>query len=242
MRIIFQIIAAAILITGSLSFVQADPGEGDTAAQQKALQANAPSGPRAEALQTDTMQTFDQWADHQEFYPAPMIAEMRSSLSAALASLSPQEANAYRDQLIGKLNILTEPQWQAAEFWLVQTLSVASDSYAKTIQAMLPNVVADSSAEIRAKLRTIGLRAHNIQQVRQGFDQARQATIQAAREVDHRQTQFNAQVRASMTYSTPNLYSPASQTRVPSSQRNDAYFNQRYGSPFSYVPGGVWFF
>jgi hypothetical protein len=107
---------------------------------------------------------------------------------------------------------------------------------------MLPDVVADSPGETRAKLRTIAIRAINLQQVRQGFDQTRQAAIQAAREHEDRQAQFNAQVRASMTYNTPNLYSPAAQNRPVPSQRYSDYFNRRYGSPFSYGLGGVWFF
>jgi hypothetical protein len=188
------------------------------------------------------LEAFDQWANQQDYIPSPMLVAMRSRLTGTFASLPPAEAATFRDQFIAKLNIFLDPQWQNTEQWLVQTLAVASDSYAKTIQIMLPDVVADSPGEMRAKLRTIAIRAINLQQVRQGFDQTRQAAIQAAREHEDRQTQLNAHVRASMTYSMPNLYSPVAQSRPTPSQRHDDYFNRRYGSPFSYALGGVWFF
>jgi hypothetical protein len=140
------------------------------------------------------------------------------------------------------MSIFGEPQSKNAEQWLVETLAVASDSYAKKILATLPDIVADSPGELRGKLRAIAIRAINLKQVRQEFDQTRQATIQAVMENELRQAQFNAQVRASMTYSTPNLYSPAAHAGPAPSQRYSDYFNRRYSSPFSYAFGGFWFF
>jgi hypothetical protein len=162
-------------------------------------------------------------------------------LCGAFATLLPSEAAQFRDEFTAKLSILGDPQWHNAEQWLAETLAVASDTYAKTILAKIPDIVADSPGELRAKLRAIAIREINLKQVRHGFDESRPATIQANREDQRRQAQFNAQVRASMTYSTPNLYSPTTHNGT-SSQRYSDYFNRRYGHPFSYAFGGVWFF
>lgn len=244
MRIIFWIVLSALLAAGAREPAQADPGNagGNSAADARPGKQSPASLVGADSPQAESLQAFDQWANEQDYYPASMLVGMRARLSEKLASLPPFEAATFRDQFIAKLQTFHDSQWQNAAQWLVQTLAVASDSYAKTIQDMLPDVVADSPGEIRAKLRTIAIRAINLQQVRQGFEQTRQVAIQTAREDDRRQAQLNAQVRASMTYSTPNLYSPASQNRPVPYQRYNDYFNRRYGSPFSYAWGGVWFF
>jgi hypothetical protein len=171
-----------------------------------------------------------------------MVVEMRERLSAAFASLPPGEAVLYRDNFITKLSILGDPQWQNGQQWLLETLAVASDSYAKTVLAMLPDIVGDSPGELRTKLRAISIRAMGLKQARQGFDEIRLATLQAVREDQRRQAQINNQVRASMTFSTPNLYSPTAHNGQPPYQRYSGYFNRRFGSPFSYWFGGVWFF
>lgn len=227
-----------LLILGEFNApLWAQGGENNLAANGVSANVEPASTPQGE-----TLSAYDQWADRQDYYPRHMILAMRARLSGAFDLLPPGEATRFRDQFVAKLNILVDPQWQHAEQWLVQTLAVASESYANKIWTMLPDIVVDSPNDIRAKLRNIAIRAMNVQQVRQGFEQTRQTSIQVAREDVQRQTQFNTQLRASMTYSTPNLYSPAAQGRPVPSQRYSDYFNHRYGSPFSYAFGGVWFF
>jgi hypothetical protein len=194
----------------------------------------------ASSPQAETLQAFDQWATHQDLYSQPMIAEMRNRLCLKLDGLPSTDAAHFRDELSAKLSVLGDSQSQEAEQWIAETLAVASEIYAKSILAKLPDVVDDSPSEVRAKLRAFVVRAINLRQARQGFNQSRQATIQVLREDERRQAEINAQIRASMTYSTPNLYTPTVQNGPPAYQRYSGYFNQRYGSPYSF--GGVWFF
>jgi LPS O-antigen subunit length determinant protein (WzzB/FepE family) len=211
--------------------VRADSQQGEGVSLLSGAEADSAT---ATSPQAETLHAFDQWADRQDYYSHQMIVEMRDRLCGAFASLPSSKAAQFRDEFIAKLSIFGEPQSQDAEQWLAETLAVASDSYAKKVLATLPDIVADSPGETRAKLRAIANRAINLKQIRQGFDQTRQATIQAVMENELRQAQFNAQVRASMTYSTPNLYSPAAHNGPAPYQRYGDYFNQRYGSPFSY--------
>jgi hypothetical protein len=238
MRVIFWIVLSAVFTLGECWSVRADSGRAESVSPSGGIQADqAAASPQAE-----TLHAFDQWAAQQDYYSRQMVVAMRVRLSDAFASLSPNDAAQLRDEFIAKLNIFSDPQWQNVERWLGETLTVASDSYAKTILASLPDIVADSPGETRAKLRDIEIRAINLQQVRQVFDQTRQVTIQAYREEKLRQAQFNTHLRASMTYSTPNLYSPTAHNGPAPSQRYSGYFNARYGSPFSFGFGGVWFF
>jgi hypothetical protein len=238
MRAISWVVLSAFFTLIECWSVRADSGRADGVSPPGEVQANlAP----AASPQAETLLAFDQWAAQQDYYSRQMIVAMRARLIDAFASLSPNDATQLRDEFIAKLNILRDPQWQNVELWLAETLAVASDSYAETILASLPDIVADSPGQTRAKLRNIANRAINLQQVRQVFDQTRQATIQANREDNLRQAQFNAHLRASMTYSTPNLYSPTAHNGPPPSQRYSGYFNARYGYPFSWF-GGVWFF
>jgi hypothetical protein len=87
----------------------------------------------------------------------------------------------------------------------------------------------------------LALRRLDMQRYRAGFDQTRQATIASLQDDARRQAAINSQLRASMSYSSPNLYTPGAH-RVDASARYQAYFNQRYANPFSYAFGGVWFF
>src|SRR5438105_517547 len=107
---------------------------------------------------SEALQAFGRWAARQELYSRSMIVDMRQRLRDKLASLAPDEAAQLRDDVLDKLSILSDPQLQDAEQWLAETLVMASDAYASQILARLPDIVDDSTGEVRVKLRTLIVR------------------------------------------------------------------------------------
>jgi hypothetical protein len=243
MRAISTIVLAALVlgsnVLGSNSFTAAAElatGDRQPAESGKAGSSTA-AGPRDAALRA-----FDAWAARQELYSADSIAAMRSRLLAKFASLSADHETSFSDELLAKIDIFSQTEAYDAEHWLAETLAVASDAYAQKIIARLPDLVDDSPQQVRSKLRAFAVRAINVKQVRQGFDTSRQSAVEVLRQDERRQENINAQLRASMTYSTPNLYSPTIHNGPPPYQRYSGYFNRRYASPFSYSFRGMWFF
>src|SRR5262249_10470606 len=153
------------------------------------------------------------------------VADMRTRLVRAFENRTSAEAVQTRDLILINLGMLQDPEVHIAEQWMAETLTVASDSYLHEITSRLPDLVADSPGEGRSKLRAFVVRGINLRQVRQGFEQSRQAAVQMAREDGLRQAQFNAQLRASMTYSAPNLYGPTIHNGPPPQARYSGYFN-----------------
>jgi hypothetical protein len=175
-----------------------------------------------------------------------MVADMRQRLLKKLPTLEPSELALFRDDILEKLTTLSDPQLRDAQQWLAETLSMASDSYAKQMLAKLPDIVDDNQNELRAKLRGLIVRGINLKQARQGFDQGRQAIVQSLADEHRTQAQYNAQLRAGMTFSSPNLYSP---TRMgpPAYARYSGYVNSRYARPsygfgYGFGFGGLGFF
>lgn len=227
----------ALIIVSSASWTIAQDASIESA---PALAAGKVASPTSLDAQAETLQHFDHWAAQQDIYSPPMIDSMRQRLSDRFAALPPDRAAELRDQTLQKLKVFEEPLAQDANDWILQTLAVASESYAATVREKLPDIVEDSADMMRTKFRAMALRRVDMQRYRAGFEQNRAAAVSSVQEDTRRQAAANSQVRAGKTYSSPNLYTPGA-NRVDASARYQGYFNQRYANPFPTF-GGVWFF
>ena len=187
----------------------------------------------------DALQHFDLWASQQDLYSPTAIADMRERLTRRFATLPSAGQAALRAQTLEKLAVFQEPLAQEAANWVLQTLAVASDAYAKTIREKLPDVVDDTVDNMRVKFRALAIRRLDLQHYRAGFDQTRQAAVASLQHDAQQQAAMNAQLRASMNYASPNLYTPGA-NRIDASARYRGYTNRRYATPYPF--GGVWFF
>jgi len=219
-----------LFLAAAPSLVMGQPAHSEAAASLSA----------AEPL-TEILQAYDRWATQQELYPPQLIAGFRGGLQNRFKSLPPDDAARLRDEIVAKLNVLGDPKWRDIELWFSESLAVASDSYANKLLAMLPDLVSDSPGETRSKLRAITVRAINLKQAQQGFEQNRQAAVQIARADAHQLAELNAQYRSRMTFSSPNLYSPAAPNSRDANQRYSGYVSGRLANPFSYA-WGIGFF
>ena len=179
----------------------------------------------------DTLRAFDTWAAEQELYPPHQVAQMRQRLLDRSAQLSESEAAQFRDEMNAKIAALNGPEAQAAERWMAATLAVASDAYARKLEATLPDVIDDSPGKLRAELDTLAARETNLKQVRQGFDQSRNTAVQAAEHDARQLAQANLQTRAAVNYGAMNPYRPT--------QGNQQLYQRYTGyTPYSVGPYG----
>lgn len=187
----------------------------------------------------DALGHFDHWTAQQEVYSPAMIADMRQRIRDRFAALSPADQRNFHDDILARLSVFQEPLAQDAMDWVLQTLAVATDSYASTVRARLPDIVNDSADVMRARFRALAIRRQDMQRYHAGFDQTRQATVAVLQNNAQNQAAINSHLRSSMTFSSPNLYTPGA-NRVDVSARYQGYFNQRYANPYAF--GGMWFF
>jgi hypothetical protein len=187
----------------------------------------------------DALQHFDRWAAQQELYSPVMIGDMRQRLQGRFAASSPDGRSELRDEILQRLDVFQEPLSQDAANWVLQTLAVASDAYATKLRAQLPDPVDDGVDTMRAKFRALVLSRVGLQRYRAGFDQTRQAAVASVQNDAQHQAAINSQLRAGMTFSSPNLYTPGA-NRIDASARYRGYTTHRYANPYPF--GGVWFF
>jgi len=100
-----------------------------------------------------------------------------------------------------KLHILLSAEARDARKWLTDTLSVASDSYAKKVRAQLPDVANESPRKLQADLDAFEAREANVKQFNQGMQQARQLEVKSIEEDNRRQAEANAQAHVGTNYS-----------------------------------------
>lgn len=223
-----------VLLVASRGPAQDAARPADLPATPAQTPADIPISPQDEALVH-----YDRWAAQQEVYSPAMIADMRQRLCDRLAALTPSDQPKLRNEILVRLSVFQEPLAQDAMEWVLQTLAVATDSYASTVRARLPDIVTDDADQIRKRFRALAIRRQDMQRYHAGFDQTRQATVAVLQNNAQNQAAINSHLRSSMTFSSPNLYTPGAH-RVDVSARYQGYFNQRYANPYAF--GGIWFF
>jgi hypothetical protein len=125
----------------------------------------------------ETMRAWDEWLNTQKIYDKQQVKKLKQQLAAKVERMSPRELEDLLDEMQAKLDILMGAEARDARRWLSETLSVASEQYAKKVRAGLPDVANISAVELQEDLDRFEERRAQTQQLRDAFQQSRQARV-----------------------------------------------------------------
>jgi hypothetical protein len=171
-----------------------------------------------------TLRTFDDWSKVQRLYSPEHMAQLRRQMLDKAASLSPDQSAQFRRETDARLSVLLSAEANDARQWLLDTLSVASDSYAKKVLAGVPDVAHASAGQLQQALADFEARHRSVQQYQAGLAQSRETAIQDLNERNRSNIAAAAEARAASA-------APASFSGVvPNDAAQRTY--ERYRSPY----------
>jgi hypothetical protein len=145
-----------------------DPDDSATATRDEILQS---------PVWKETMRAWDKCLAIQKIYDVQQVKKLKQQLAEKIERMSAEELEDYLDDLEAKLQILMEAEARDARRWLNDTLSVASDKYAKKIREGLPDVANLSADELQAELDRFEYRRTQTQQSEAAIQQARKDRV-----------------------------------------------------------------
>jgi len=138
---------------------------------------------RDEILQSsewrETMRDWEKWLAVQKIYDVQQVKKLKQQLAAKVKRMSAEELGDFLDDMEAKLQILMGAEARDARRWLTETLSVASDKYAKKVRAGLPDVANLSAGELQAELDRFENQRGQTRQSEAAFQRARQDRVKA---------------------------------------------------------------
>lgn len=138
------------------------------------------------------MHQFDEWASVQKIYDKDQVAKYRQQLIQKASTLPPQDLESFVEDLAEKLEILTGAEARAARRWLTDTLSNASDSYAKKVRSQLPDVASLSAGQLADELQEFQTQRNAAKKTNDEFAAMRAAEVKAATAQRQREEAANA--------------------------------------------------
>jgi hypothetical protein len=141
---------------------------------------------------TSLLQLFDEWAAVQQLYTPDQVRQWRAQILSKAASLPSADKQQFADDLDAKLHLMLSAEARDARKWLAETLSVASDSYARQVKAGLPDPRTMTAPQLQARLDEFEGREANQKQVEASLQKTRQMQIQAIQADQQAQAAANA--------------------------------------------------
>lgn len=178
-----------------------------TTAHSQAPTGGTPGAADPTAAVRTVLRDFDAWARVQTLYEPEQVKKFRARIVEKAGQLSGDDLAAFLADLTDRLHVLTSEEARDARRWLNQTLSVASDSYAKEIRSKLPDVAKLSAGELQEELDDFEARQTSNKQYRAGLEKTRQAQIKNIEQEKRRQEEAND--RAALSDGNYSPYSPA---------------------------------
>jgi hypothetical protein len=159
----------------------------------------------------------------QRRYDPKQVKKLKQQFKEKIQNMSPEELDEFRSDLDARLHILMGDEARDARRWLSDTLSVASDKYAKKVLADLPDVANLTSPELLSELDRFENRRA---QTRQSVAATQQAQRDRTKSV---QAQLREQRSASEKALDRAVQSSAAQGSnfVPSALHNRKSFSDR---------------
>jgi hypothetical protein len=178
-RFLAGLIMAVCLAAGtSASEPPSSAGEDEAPVQDDSI-----AVPRDEVLNSpawqETKRAWDEWLFVQKRYDKQQVEKLKQQLMAKVQRMSPQELDEFMEELQARLHILMGDEARDARRWLADTLSVASEKYAKRVRSGIPNVANLSAAELRTELDQFEQRRGQTREASEGFRKSQQDRVKA---------------------------------------------------------------
>jgi hypothetical protein len=159
----------------------------------------------------DVLTMFDTWLSKQTLYDAEQVARTRQRLEIGIKRMTSTQLQRFVTEMNAKLEVLKSDHATDAQDYLNETLSVASEAYARKVRQQLPDVLSMNAAQIDQKLAAITSKRAATAKMQKTFDNSRQrmvASYEAQTRARQRDQQAESADRAN-AYPKQNNFTPA---------------------------------
>ena len=220
-------ILSLILLAGPRSAAAADPppkqagrGQADKARSEAILQNDA---------WKNTLAGLDQWLSIQTMYSQKQIDDIRKQVLERVAKMSPEELEAFRQDLDARIAMLLSPEGRDILHWVATNLAAASPAYRKKMGLQYPDVARLTAAQLREQLDLLEQKRAAAQGQTAAIERARQARIAGlqAEQRQEAQERRDALNRAPATVASP--YHPSGMRKYPDVVSRPSYYGWGFG-------------
>ncbi len=160
----------------------------------------------------DVLSAFNDWLSKQTLYDDEQVTRIRQRLEIGIKRMTSTQSQRFMTEMSAKLEVLKSDHATEADDYLKETLSVASEAYARKVRQQLPDVLSMSAAQIDQKLAAITSKRAATAKIQKTFNDSRQrmvANYEAQTRARMRDQQAESADRAS-SYPQRSNYTPAS--------------------------------
>jgi hypothetical protein len=126
-----------------------------------------------------TLRAWNEWLAADKSYSPGEVERLKQELDAQLSGMSSSQLADFKSDLDAKLTLLTGQAGRDYRLWENETLSVASDAYARKVRAHLPDFAHMTASEVQAVLDRFEYERYRAQQSEAAYhrSQERRATL-----------------------------------------------------------------
>lgn len=191
-------------------------------------QAAAPAdsgGELSSAAWRMTLREFDEWASVQKIYDANQIQEIRSKLIDKASRLSGNELHDFMYDVNERLDVLMSAEAKQARLWLLQTLSVASDSFTKKILDKAPDIATLTASQLEEQLDLFNARRGTLLKNQADFEKTRDSQVKALKAENQRQAAASERPRTPANNGGYSGYVPSTPRRQYVTPSRPVYYH-----------------
>jgi hypothetical protein len=183
-------LAVLFLLAFDARLLSAQDAQAESSAKEKLL-----ASPEWKQIDSD----FQSWLARQAIYRPADIEQINANLAAQIQAMPASEVQAFIGDWQARLKVLKGGEFQDAQDWLGQNLSVMADGFRRrTLKDAGLNDLANMSAvELEDAFMRIRVNRLSTQQRQATFDQSRQQQVQGAQQTNAAARQAQQQSRPS---------------------------------------------
>lgn len=129
-----------------------------------------------------TLRAWNEWLAADKSYARGEVERLKQELDAQLSGMSSSQLADFKSDLDAKIALLTGQAGREYRLWENETLSVASDEYARKIRAHLPDFAHMSASEVQAVLDRFEYERHRAQQSEAAYHRSQERRVALVRE------------------------------------------------------------
>jgi len=151
----------------------------------------APAPPDAERHEAEsldspawrqTLRAWNEWLAADKSYLPGEAERLKQELDVQLSGMSSSQLADFKSDLDAKLALLTGQGGREYRLWENETLSVASDAYARKIRAHLPDFAHMTASEVQAVLDQFEYDRYRAQQAETAYHRSQERRVALVRE------------------------------------------------------------
>lgn len=129
-----------------------------------------------------TLRAWNEWLAADKSYAPGEAERLKQELDSQLSGMSSSQLADFKSDLDAKLALLTGQAGREYRLWENETLSVASDAYARKIRAHLPDFAHMTASEVQAVLDRFEYERYRTQQAEAAYHRSQERRAALVRE------------------------------------------------------------